>query len=211
MKRVFTLLALLLVYCVSQASLAAAPAKDGKTLYTTCAACHGAKGEGNRALGAPNIGGMDAWYLTAQLENFATGKRGTKAGDTYGAQMRAGSAAVNTTANRASIVAYISKMPKVVMAFKSTGKPNLANGSTQYNALCSACHNANGQGNQSLGAPRLAGIDNVYLSRQLTDFRTGLRGFDAKDKHGKQMASISKMLDAKSQPDVLAYINTLKP
>lgn len=211
MKRVFTLIALLLVYCVSQASLAAAPAKDGKALYTSCAACHGTKGEGNRALGAPNIGGMDAWYLTTQLDNFASGKRGTKAGDTYGAQMRAASAPTNTQANRAAIVAYISTLPKTAMAAKTIGKANLANGSTQYNALCSACHNSNGKGNQSLGAPRLAGIDNIYLGRQLNNFRTGLRGYHANDKFGKQMASISKMLNAKSEPDVLAYINSLKP
>ena len=31
------------------------------------------------------------------------------------------------------------------------------------------------------------------------------------DKNGKQMVAISKMLDAKAEPDVLAYIQTLKP
>ena len=209
MKLTIAIFAILSIISFPHIALSAKPA-DGKTLYTSCAACHGAKGEGNRALGAPNIAGMDAWYLTAQLENFASGKRGTKAGDTYGAQMRAASAPANTQANRAAIVVYVSKMPKILMATKANGKANLANGSTQYNALCSACHNANGKGNQSLGAPRLAGIDNVYLDRQFNNFRIGLRGYDASDKHGKQMAAISKMLDAKNQPDVLAYISTLK-
>jgi cytochrome c oxidase subunit 2 len=125
--------------------------------------------------------------------------------------MRAASAPTNTPANRAAIVTYISKMPKVVVASKATTKANLANGATQYNALCSACHAASGKGNQSLGAPRLAGVDNVYLSRQYSNFRNGLRGYHANDKFGKQMAAISKMLDAKAEPDVFSYINTLKP
>lgn len=211
MKLVFSIVTLLSIFVLSNTAISAPSTVDGKTLYNTCAACHGAKGEGNRALGAPNIAGMDAWYLKTQLENFSSGKRGTKAGDTYGAQMRAASAPTNTPANRAAIVTYISKMPKVAVANKATAKVNLANGATQYNALCSACHAANGKGNQSLGAPRLAGLDNVYLNRQYTNFRTGLRGYHANDKFGRQMAAISKMLDTKAEPDVFAYINTLKP
>jgi cytochrome c oxidase cbb3-type subunit 3 len=33
----------------------AAMAAAGKPLFTTCAACHGAEGKGNPALGAPNL------------------------------------------------------------------------------------------------------------------------------------------------------------
>lgn len=210
MNRALPIVAILTILTFSKFALSATPA-NGKALYTSCGACHGTKGEGNPALGAPNIAGMDAWYLKVQLENYASGKRGTKPGDTYGAQMRAGSSAVNTDANRASIVAYVSKMPKVSMPAKPASKANLANGSTQYNALCSACHAANGKGNQSLGAPSLVGTNSAYLIRQFKAYRTGLRGYDAKDKYGKQMAAMSKMLPAKAEPDVFAYINTLKP
>ena len=193
-------------------AVAAGPSDaKGKSLYVTCAACHGSRGEGNRALGAPNLAGMDAWYLKTQLDNFASGNRGTKSGDSYGAQMRAGSAAINTAANRPALVAYISNLPKVAAPAKLPAKANLANGATNFNALCSACHSASGSGNQSLGAPRLAGRDSVYLSRQFANFRSGLRGYGPNDKYGKQMAAISKMLDAKAEPDVLAYIQTLKP
>jgi cytochrome c553 len=198
-----------LAFCATLSSTL--QAADSKAQYTSCAACHDKKGEGNKALGAPNIAGMDAWYVKAQLENFAGGRRGTKAGDTYGAQMRAGSMVLATPADRAGMAAFIAKMPKQTVATKASGKANLANGSTQYNALCSACHAANGKGNQALGAPRLAGIDAVYLARQYANFRKGLRGSHPNDKLGKQMAAISKMLDAKAEQDVLAYIGTLKP
>lgn len=205
------IVATIVVFLALPASLFAASSADGKALYTSCAACHGSKGEGNRALGAPNIAGMDDWYLNRQLENFASGKRGTKPDDSYGAQMRTGSGAVNTPAKRASIVAYVAKLPKVNVKSTATGKVNLANGSTQYNALCSACHAANGKGNQTLGAPSLVAIDSIYLSRQFTKFRLGKRGYDASDMHGKQMAAISKMLNPKTEPDVFAYISNLKP
>ena len=201
------LMASVLIMAASGVSQAA----DSKAQYASCAACHGQKGEGNKALGAPNIAGMDAWYVKAQLESFAKGYRGTKPGDTFGAQMRAGSMALTTPADRAGMAAFVAKLPKQTVASKASGKANLANGSTQYNALCSACHAANGKGNQALGAPRLAGTDQVYLARQYGNFRKGLRGSHPADKLGKQMAAISKMLDPKAEQDVLAYIGTLKP
>ena len=204
----------LLAFVVLGLLMHAAMASDAKALYSTCTACHGAKGEGNRALGAPNIAGMDAWYLSKQLENFTLGRRGSKPGDIYGSQMRAMSLSLKTAADRNALAGHIAKMPKIIPPAppKAKSKPNLANGSTQFNALCSACHNASGKGNQALGAPRLAGVDNVYLTRQFSNFKTGLRGFHADDKMGKQMAAISKMLpDAKAEQDVLAYIQTLKP
>lgn len=198
-----------LVICAALSS--PLPAADSKTLFASCTACHGQKGEGTRTLGAPNIAGMDAWYIKAQLDSFANGWRGTKPGDAFGAQMRAASAVLATPADRANMAAFVAKLPKQKTAANPPGKANLGNGSTQYNALCSACHAANGKGNQALGAPRLAGVDTVYLARQYGNFRKGLRGSHPNDKFGKQMAAISKMLDAKSEQDVLAYIGTLKP
>jgi cytochrome c553 len=197
-----------LALCAAFSNLQAA---DSKTLYTSCAACHGQKGEGNRALGAPNIAGMADWYVKTQLENFASGRRGTNPGDTYGAQMRAGAMTLSTPADRATVSAFVAKMPKTAITTKPPAKANLANGATQYNALCGSCHAANGKGNKALGAPALAGIDSVYIARQYGNFRKGLRGTHPSDKLGKQMVAISKMLDAKAEQDVLAYIGTLKP
>lgn len=55
--------------------------------FATCAACHGAGGEGVRAMNAPRLAGMSDWYLSTQLKNFKRGIRGTHAGDEYGDQM----------------------------------------------------------------------------------------------------------------------------
>jgi cytochrome c oxidase subunit 2 len=186
---------------------------DGKSLYTSCAACHGQQAEGNPALGAPALAGLQDWYLKSQLEAFNQGRRGYKPYDTYGAQMRAAVKILPNAADRAAVSAYIAKMPPVKA---NRGKPadraTLANGSTQFNALCSSCHGSNGLGNQALGAPRLAGQNTAYLARQLAAFRNGQRGGMANDKFGKQMAIMSKLLPVgKAEQDTLAYIATLKP
>ncbi|WP_144096060.1 c-type cytochrome [Croceicoccus sediminis] len=60
----------------------------GASLYETCAACHGAAGEGNEALKAPALAGTDPAYLARQLNNFRSGVRGRE-GDPEGEQMRA--------------------------------------------------------------------------------------------------------------------------
>ena len=60
----------------------------GKAYYTTCAACHGAKGEGNKALNSPSLAGQEDWYIVRQLKNFKEGIRGSNPKDIYGMQMR---------------------------------------------------------------------------------------------------------------------------
>lgn len=67
---------------------AAGDAKKGKAFYTTCVACHGDKGQGNKALNSPRIAGQETWYVVRQLKNFKAGIRGTHAKDIYGQQMR---------------------------------------------------------------------------------------------------------------------------
>lgn len=187
----------------------AARAADGKALFITCQACHGAKGEGNRQLGAPNIGGMDAWSIERQLNNFASGLRGANSGDGYGAQMRVAVTNVATPADKAAIAAYVATLPRAPVA--NAIKGDLSNGSTYFNAVCSACHGAGGLGNQSMNVPRLAGIDTSYLARQFAAFRSGARGYHKDDKFGRQMRAAAGMLpDAKTDQDVMAYIGSLK-
>jgi cytochrome c553 len=186
-----------------------AQAADGKALFITCQACHGVKGEGNRQLGAPNIGGMEAWSIERQLNNFAGGLRGASSGDGYGAQMRVAVNNLPTPADKAAVAAYVAKLPLTAPA--SAIKGDLNNGKTYFNAVCSACHNANGLGNPNMNVPRLAGIDNVYLARQFAAFRSGARGYHKDDKLGRQMrATVGMLPDAKTEQDVLAYIGSLK-
>ncbi len=60
----------------------------GRERYALCAACHGARGEGNEQLNAPALAGLDDWYIEAQLDAFKQGWRGSLAEDSFGQQMR---------------------------------------------------------------------------------------------------------------------------
>jgi cytochrome c oxidase subunit II len=82
----------------------------GQALYVTCAACHGAAGEGNEALGGPPLAGQSDWYLVTQLNNFRTGARGAAAGDTQGATMAASVAMLADDGAVHDVVAYIATL-----------------------------------------------------------------------------------------------------
>lgn len=86
-------------------------ATSGKSHYTSCGACHGVNAEGNEALGAPALTGLDDWYLVKQLENYRDGVRGSNAADTYGAQMRASTQLLGDDKAIADVVSYISTLP----------------------------------------------------------------------------------------------------
>ncbi|PCJ17407.1 MAG: cytochrome C [SAR86 cluster bacterium] len=77
----------------------------GRNFYSACSLCHGDKGEGNEAMGAPALAGQNDWYLVTQLNNFMAGYRGSHTADTYGAQMRT---MVNTLRNEAGIINVVS-------------------------------------------------------------------------------------------------------
>ena len=79
---------------------------QGSALYAPCAACHGARGEGNEALAAPALAAQNDWYLVAQLEAYRNGRRGMHVDDVNGAAMR-GVAVDMTDAAIDDVVAYI--------------------------------------------------------------------------------------------------------
>jgi len=185
---------------------AAAFAADGATLYAPCVACHGSKAEGTPALNAPALAGQDAAYLERQLRSFRDGRRGTHKTDTLGAQMRALAATLADDAAVTRVASYISALPKTVAA--TAAKGDLHNGNNLYQGKCGACHGGKAEGNASLKAPRLAGLDAAYLKRQFTHFRDGVRGTDPQDLPGRQMALMAKTLPTERDiDDVIAFIH----
>ena len=86
--------------------------KHGRQLYTSCAACHGPKGEGNSALHAPALAGQTDWYLVTELQDFQAGLRGLSPQDDSGTQMRAAAAALPDEPAIKDVVAYINTLPR---------------------------------------------------------------------------------------------------
>lgn len=80
----------------------------------------------------------------------------------------------------------------------------------QAYAVCAACHGQQGEGNEALNAPRLAGQASWYLRRQIEDFQKGLRGTRPGDVYGMQMRPMAMSLTGGDAIDnVVAYIETL--
>ena len=87
-------------------------ANAGQAAYMICQTCHGPKGEGNKALNAPNLSGLQDWYLARQLKNFKKGIRGAHAEDTFGQQMRPMSMTLADDNTINNVLAYILSLRK---------------------------------------------------------------------------------------------------
>ena len=93
------------------ATLTRADAAAGEPTYAMCIACHGVKGEGNEAVSAPPLAGLDDWYVALQIRKFRSGIRGSAPGDAVGPTMAAMSMAIQPEAVE-DIAAYVHALPR---------------------------------------------------------------------------------------------------
>ncbi|MFY0685992.1 MAG: c-type cytochrome [Cyclobacteriaceae bacterium] len=182
-------------------------AANGKNLYMTCVACHGENGQGNKMLNAPTIANQEPWYLERQINNFRNGLRGYKPEDTNGAQMTAMAKTLGSDDQVKDVVAYIATLAPVTVASTITGG-DAEKGKLSYQ-ICAACHGANAEGNKTLNAPRLTGVDDWYLIDQYKKYGNELRGSHPEDTFGAQMKAMSTTLNDEDLKNVMAYIQTL--
>jgi cytochrome c553 len=184
----------------------AAAAIDDELAY--CTVCHGANGNGNLAIRAPKIAGLEPWYLQRQLEAFRAGIRGKHADDVAGQEMQPVGVRLRTDAEIARVLKYIATFePKTPPA---TIKGDIERGRAIYQS-CAGCHGHRGDGNQTIGAPALAARTDWYLLTQLVNYASGVRGTDPRDTYGAQMsAAVSSLHNSQDMHDVIAYINTLR-
>lgn len=180
----------------------------GEALFDTCAPCHGAQGQGNQTLAAPAIAGLPQWYVQAQLEKFQSGHRGGNAFDTTGIRMKSMSWSLDLDGDLESVAEYVAGLPGTDPAPALEGGDAQA-GQASY-IVCSACHGADGSGNEALKAPPLKGQSDWYLLAQLHKFKAGWRGADPTDTWGATMRPNALMLDDAAMLNVVAYIQTLQ-
>ena len=179
----------------------------GAAQYGVCATCHGQQGEGNATMNAPKLAGQPAWYLKRQIMNYKRGLRGTDPGDTFGQQMIGMVATLADEQAVDNVVAHITTFPDNPVAATVAG--NVTDGADEYR-VCAYCHGKDGAGVQALNAPRLAGMSDWYLERQLQHFRNNVRGAHPQDYYGFQMGLMGQSLyDEQAMKDLVAYINTL--
>ena len=189
-----------------QAAMRPGNAMVGSAMYGVCAACHGQQGEGVAAMNGPKLAGQSAWYLKRQIMNYKQGLRGTNEGDTFGQQMVGMVATLADEQAVDNVVAHILTFPDNPP--ETTVSGDVVAGQKSYR-VCAYCHGADGMGIQALNAPRLAGMTDQYMARQLAYFRDDVRGAHLKDYYGMQMGFMGDILDDAEINDVVAYINSL--
>jgi cytochrome c oxidase subunit 2 len=181
---------------------------EAATDLSFCTVCHGANGNGNPAIRAPKIAGMEPWYVKRQLEAFKAGLRGTNPNDAAGTEMQPMAASLHEDAMLDQVVAYVATFKPKSPPITVTG--DIARGK-QFYETCAACHGTRGEGNREQNAPALAQRTDWYLVTQLQNYMNGLRGAQSQDVLGAQMRAVSTSLpDAQAAIDVVAYINTMR-
>ena len=196
----------------AQASDAASSAP--RALYVAaCTSCHGTDGRGNPRIDAPVLAGLSAAYLERQLEGFRRGYRGRRPDDLEGLEMRPmveGLAGADLAALGAWLASLSAPQPAGGAATTGAEAPggDPARGQTLY-AACAVCHGRSGEGNDALGAPRLAGQASWYTARQLRKFIDGIRGSHPEDTSGASMRVSVADLAPRDATDIVAWIETL--
>ena len=122
----------------------------GHRLYLdNCAACHGTAGHGNRAVGAPDLTDSD-WLYGGDGETILTSILDGR----NGVMPPLGEALGHNATN--AVAAYV-----VSQSGTQVPPAQVAAGKVHFDALCIACHGADGRGNAALGAPNL--FDSAWL------------------------------------------------
>ena len=93
-----------------------------------------------------------------------------------------------------AVAKYVASLPKT-RSNRAT-KFDARNGNNLYQGKCGACHGGRAEGNESLAAPRLAGLDTAYLQRQLSHFARACAARIRHDKYGRQMSLMAPMIAA---------------
>lgn len=198
---------LLLASCRREPSAADGPQR-GREAYAPCAACHGADGAGNRALGAPAIAGIDAWYVGAQLGKFKRGVRGSHPGDVEGSRMQSAAQSLRSDRDLAAVAEHVAQLPPAPA--RAVVEGDRVRGRTLWGG-CSGCHGPLASGNRLSGAPPLDRSDDWYLLAQLEKFRKGVRGTHPDDTAGAIMRPVALALpDDRAMSDVVAYVTSLR-
>jgi cytochrome c oxidase subunit 2 len=81
---------------------------NGNNLYQgKCGACHGVRAEGNPALKAPRLAGLDASYIKRQVAHFRDGVRGADPQDIQGRQMAMMAKTLTAERDLDDVIAFI--------------------------------------------------------------------------------------------------------
>ena len=189
---------------------------EGKGDATACGGCHGEKGLGMDAMGAPRLANIGQVYVIKQLVDYAEGKRIDAGG---GAAMNDIAKALNEQ-DRLDVAAYLDSLeyatePSDLKALAAdggkignpkAGKTIMNKGIKPQVPACQDCHGLSGR------APNIPAIHQqkyVYLVNQLNNYRAGSRANDHSVYQVGIMRGIAKKLSDQNIVDIAAYLSTV--
>ena len=190
----------------------AACGADRSSEVTHCSTCHGSQLQGNVALQAPALAGMEPWYLDEQLRAYSQLQRGA-AGfdrDPAGKEMQSVAREIATAAQRATAIRHVAGYaPTRLAQWLPAGDAN--NGAKLWDQHCTTCHGTKAQGRAELHAPSLNRLNDWYLTARWSKYRESLRGAAVTgNPWAVGMAEITKALPADFPiQDVVAYLYSL--
>ena len=185
------------------------PMARGAARFTQCTPCHGDQGWGRDDVEAPPIAGLPAWYVESQLAKFRQGHRGSHFDDAGGLRMRPMALTLPADEDVKAMALYVESLPKpAVKGDRKLQGTNVTVGAQTFQT-CTACHGADGSGNQAMGAPPIAGHPDWYIASQVKKFKAGVRGTKAGDVQGPTMRAIALTLPEDKINDVAAHVASL--
>jgi len=188
---------------------------EGKGEAAACQGCHGEKGLGMDAMGAPRLANIGQAYVIKQLTDFAADKRVPSGA---GAAMN-GFAKVLNEQDRRDLAGYLNNLDYAIdpsdlkglavdgnkVGQPDAGKLIVSQGIKGKVPPCQDCHGFNGR------APHIPAINQqkfVYLVNQLNSWRDGSRANDPTvDKVGI-MRGIAKKLTDDDIANIAAFLST---
>ena len=61
-----------------------------------------------------------------------------------------------------------------------------------------------------MNAPALANLDSAYITRQISNYKSGIRGSHADDRLGKQMKMMANVISNDEElTNIIAYIHSI--
>lgn len=141
------------------------PVAEGEKIASSCAACHGEKGNSTRP-GYPSLAGLHVKYLIAATRAYQTGARAND--------------------EMATMVSHLSDVDieKVSYYFAAQTPPEVAKAVSgdatvgeKISSKCEACHGKQGHSKDPKN-PSLAGQDQKYLVSAINEYANGKRAHD---------------------------------
>ena len=142
-------------------------------LVPRCVGCHGEDGNSTHPA-MPSLVGQNASYLIKVMKKYRDARRSNQMMVTVAKGLSDDDIERNATY-------FATRIPERIQ------KKNVKQGQLKFDPLadgarlaasCNACHGKKGN-NPNHGAPRLAGLDDVYLRKAISEYRDGKRQHDA--------------------------------